>query len=219
MVAGAADEVVQASAFAAQDEDAIAGEVEVVVVGVRDAVIAGVETDDPEVVAFQLLEGTDKIDDAGDAQVFGGAGAGFDGHRAEGRGPAFGENDAVDTGSVGNAQQCTEVLRIFDAIESEDKATRAGMRGVGGKQVFDGEKLMGADKSDNALMRGRFGEEGELFAGLGTDADAGFTAEGEDTIETGVVAFASHEDVVETSAAGFERLLNGVHSVQNFHEG
>ncbi len=68
-------------------------------------------------------------------------------------------------------------------------------------------------------MGGGFGEKRELFAGFGTDADAGLTAEGDHAIEAGIVAFAGHQDVVEPPAAGFERLLDGVHSVQNFHEG
>ncbi len=108
-----------------------------------DAVVAGVEADDPEIVLLQFFEGANKIDDAGDAQVFGGAGAGFDGNRAEGRGSAFGENDAVDAGSVGNAEQRAEVLRIFNAVEREDEAARAGKARGRGEQVFDGEEFMG----------------------------------------------------------------------------
>jgi hypothetical protein len=43
MVAGAADQIVESSAFASEDKDAVAGVVELVVVGVA----AFVETDDP----------------------------------------------------------------------------------------------------------------------------------------------------------------------------
>ncbi len=49
MVAGAADEVVKACAFPAKDEDAVAGEVETVVVG-RSAAL--VQTDNPEILAL-----------------------------------------------------------------------------------------------------------------------------------------------------------------------
>ena len=51
MVAGAADEVVKTGALAAEDENAVAGEVELVVVGGA----AFVETDDPDVLLLQLL--------------------------------------------------------------------------------------------------------------------------------------------------------------------
>ena len=118
MVAGAADKIVEAGALAAEDEDEIAGEVELVVVGRA----AFVETDDPEIVVLEIFKGADKIDDAGDAKMLGGARAGFEGGGAEGSGAALGEDDAVDTGAIGNAEERTEVLRIFDTVEREDEA-------------------------------------------------------------------------------------------------
>ena len=78
MVAGFADQIVEAFALAAEDQDQIAGEVELVVVGGA----ALVETDDPEILLLELLKGADQIDDAGDAEVLGGSGAGLDGHGA-----------------------------------------------------------------------------------------------------------------------------------------
>ena len=57
--------------------------------------------------------------------MLGCAGAGFDGGGAEGSGAALGEEDAIDAGAIGNAEQSAEVLRIFNAIESEDE-TRGG---------------------------------------------------------------------------------------------
>ena len=123
MVAGAADQIVQTRAFAAEDDDEIAGEVELVVVGCA----ALVETDDPEIAVLELFEGADEIDDAGDAEVLGRAGAGFDGGGAEGSGAAFGEEDAVDAGAIGHAKKRAEILRIFNAIEGEDE-TSGGLR-------------------------------------------------------------------------------------------
>ncbi len=79
VVAGAADEIVEARTLAAEDKNAVAGEIELVVVGLA----AFVETDDPEVLALELFEGADEIDDTSDAQVLGGAGAGFDGDGAQ----------------------------------------------------------------------------------------------------------------------------------------
>ena len=78
MVAGAADEVVEAGAFATEDEDAVAGEVELVVVGLA----ALVETDDPDVALLEVFEGAHEVDDAGNAEVLGGAGACLDGDGA-----------------------------------------------------------------------------------------------------------------------------------------
>jgi hypothetical protein len=113
VVAGAADEIVQAGAFPAEDEDAVAAEVELVVVGSA----AFVEADDPDVLFFQFLQGADKVDDAGDAQMFGGSCAGFYGDGAQRRSSAFGEDYAVDAGAIGYAEKCSEILRIFDAVE------------------------------------------------------------------------------------------------------
>ncbi len=119
MVAGAADEIVKACAFATENDDEIAGEIELVVVG-RAAFI---ETDDPEIVALEIFKSADEVDDAGDAEMLGRAGAGFDGRGAEGSGTALGEEDAVDTGAIGNAKKSAEVLRVFDAVKGEDEAS------------------------------------------------------------------------------------------------
>ena len=81
VVAGAPDQIVQARAFASQHDHTVAGQVELIVVGCSSLV----ETDDPKVLPLELFEGTDKVDDAGNAQVLSRAGAGLHGHRAEGR--------------------------------------------------------------------------------------------------------------------------------------
>jgi hypothetical protein len=119
MVAGAADEIVEACAFAAKDNDEIAGEFELVVCGGA----ALVESDDPEIAALELFESANEIDDAGDAEVLGGSGAGFDGSGAKWSGAALGEEDAVDAGSIGDTKKSAEVLRIFNAIQCEQEAS------------------------------------------------------------------------------------------------
>ena len=101
VVAGAADEVVKASALAAEDDDEIAGEVEVVVVGLA----AFVESNDPEILLLEVFKRADEVDNASDAEVLGCTGTGFDGHGAERSGAALGEDDAVDTGAIGNAEK------------------------------------------------------------------------------------------------------------------
>jgi hypothetical protein len=136
VVAGAADEVVEASAFASEDEHAVAGEVELVVVSGA----ALVESDGPYISLFEVFEGADEVDDAGDAEMLGSAGAGFDGDGAERGGAALGEDDAVYAGAVGYAEQSAKVLRVFDAVEGEEQAAGACVcgGGVGSEQVFDG---------------------------------------------------------------------------------
>jgi hypothetical protein len=216
VIAGAADKIVKARALAAEDDNQVAGEVKPVVVDGT----ALVEADDPEVAALEVLEGADEIDDARDAQVLGGARAGFDGRRAQGRGAALGEEDAVDSGAIGNAEQSAEVLRIFDAIESEDEAGGGGVaRGGGGREeIFESEELLRADKSDDALVSGGVGGEGELLARLLKDADTGLAALGDEAVETIIPALAGDEDAIESAAAGLHSFLDRVQSVENFHK-
>ena len=211
MVAGAADEVVETGAFAAEDEDAVAGEVELVVVGGS----ALVEANDPDVLLLQILERADEVDDAGDAEMLGGAGAGFHGDGAEGRGAAFGEDDAVDAGSVGDAEKRSEILWIFDAVEREKQAR---LRRIGrGEEVFDGEQFLRTDEGDDALVGRGSGEVRELVARFLTYTDTGQFAIGNEAGEAFVVALGGDEDMIEAAATGLESFGNGVHAVENFH--
>ena len=95
---------------------------------------AFVETDDPEVAALEIFECADKVDDTGDAEMLGGSGAGFDGGGAEWSGAAFGEEDAVDTGAIGDAKKSAEVLRVFNAVEREEEASGGFAGGSGAKR-------------------------------------------------------------------------------------
>jgi len=76
----------QAWAFTAKDEDAVAGEVELVIV--RCATF--IEANDPDVLFLQFLQSSHKVDDTSDAEVFRSSGAGFDGDRAQRGGAALG---------------------------------------------------------------------------------------------------------------------------------
>jgi len=209
VVAGPADQFVEAVAFAAHDQGAVAGEVEVGIVGGA----AFVEADDPDVLAFEFFEGSDEVDDAGDAEVFLGSGGCFGGYGAQGCGTSFGHDDGVDAGAVGGAEERTEVLRVFDAVQGEDETRAAG----GFENIFDRQELLGSDDGDDALVGGGAGHVGEGFAGFGADADFEFFAEGDDGFEAVVAAFAGDEDVVEAAFAGFEGFFDWVHAVQSLH--
>jgi hypothetical protein len=218
VVAGAANEVVEAGALAAKDQDAVASEVELVVVGGP----ALVETDDPDVLLLKVFKSANEVDDAGDAEVFGGTGAGFDCNRADGSGAAFSEDYAVDACAIGHAEKRAEILRIFNAIEREEQATcawfvRFRICIIGFVEVFDGEELGRADESDYALVGGRLGELGQLLAGLVANANAGLAAEGDELVEPGILALVGDKDVVEAAAAGLDRFFNRMHAVENFH--
>ena len=213
VVAGAAHEVVQARALAAEDDDEITSEVELVVVGGA----ALIETGDPEVAALELFEGTNEIDDTRDAEVLGGSGAGLDCGGTERRGAALGEQHAVDAGAVGHAEKSTEILRIFDAVEGEDEA-RCG--GAGGRleEIFEDEEFLRTDEGDDTLVRGSFCGKSELVARLLEDTDACRAALSDEAFETGIAALAGDEDVVKAAAAGLQGFLDRMQAVENFHE-
>jgi len=214
VVAGATNKIVQASALAAEDDREIACEVELVVIGQASFV----ETDDPEVVALEFFESADEVDDAGDAKVLGCARAGFDDRGAEGCGAALGEDDTVNAGAVGDAEKCAEILRIFNAVEREDEAGCGRLARIGFEEVFDGEEFLRVDEGNDALVRGRFGGEGELLSGLLPNADSSLAALCDEALQAIVLALAGDEDVVKAAATGFESFLDRMQAVENFHE-
>jgi len=213
VIAGTADEIVQTSTFASEDEDAGPCEIELVVVGSA----ALVETDDPEIVLFELLEGAHEVDDADDAKMLGGSGAGFDGGGTERGGTALGEEDAVDARAVGDAQKGAEVLRVFDAVEGEKKAGSGRVPWRGREEVFEGEKFLWTDEGDDALMGGNAGKLGKLVARFLAHAHASLAAIGHQAGKAVVVTLAGDEHLIKAAAAGFERLLNRMEAVENIH--
>jgi len=148
VVAGAANQLVQARAFAAQHQHAVAGQVELVVVGSASFV----QADDPHILLFQVFQGTDQVDDAGNAEVFGCSSAGLDGDRADGRGAALGEDNAVHASAVGYAEQRAQVLRVFHAVEGQQQAAARRISCVRRVQILYGEEFLRANESDDALV-------------------------------------------------------------------
>jgi hypothetical protein len=181
---------VQAGAFAAEDEDTVAAEVVLGVVGGA----ALVESKDPDVILLHLLERPDQVGNAGDANVLGGSGGGFGYGCGDWGGAALGEDDAIDTGAVGGSEQGSEVMGVLNAVEGEEEPVMSGFGG--GQKVLDSEELTFADDGKHTLVGIGAGEAGELVPGFEGDADTGFSAEFDESFEPVVPAFASHADVV-----------------------
>ena len=214
MVAGAADEIVQTGALAAEDEDEIAGEVELVVVGCA----AFVETDDPEIVALEIFEGADEVDDAGDAQMLGGAGAGLDGDGAQRGGAALGEDDAVDAGAIGDAQKSAEILRIFNAIESEQEASGRGLLPDRARRDLRWREIPAGERA-----RRRPDGRGSWRRAVNCSRDSWRTRTPASRhwatrrSRRSILALAGDQNVIEAAAAGLESFLNRMQAVENFH--
>jgi hypothetical protein len=218
-VAVAAGEFVEAFAFAAEDEADVGGEV----AGVIILSAAFVEAEDPDVVLLEGLEGAIEVGNAGDADMLAGSGGGAGDGGVERGAAAVGQQDAVDSGSIGGAEERAEVVRVFNAVEGEQKQ---GLAGSGrGEQIFEGERGARADDGDGALMLIRLGEAGEGFARLSADGDfmsAGQLGEGLESrvgraASMTLGAFAGDSDIFHGTAAGAQSFFDGVEAVEHIH--
>jgi RNA polymerase sigma-70 factor, ECF subfamily len=213
VIAGAANQVVQARAFASEDDYSIRREIEAVVI----LGAALIEAHAPQVVFAELLERANHVDYAGEPQMLGRACRGFYRSRAERRGTAFRKQDAVHSGSFRAAQQSAEVLRVLDTVQGQHQARLRAF-----EEVFEVEKRAFADRGDDSLVRGGAREAGEGIPRLQASSDPGLAAEvenrGEAMIVSLLVAFAGEADVVEATRAGAQGLLDRVQAVQKFHD-
>lgn len=207
MIAGALYQVVQASAFAAHHEHAVACHIEAVVIGLA----ALIEADDPDVLLFQLLERTDKVHDTGDSQVFRCACARLHGNWTQRRGSPLGHDHAVDACSIGDAEQGSEVLRIFDAVEREEQSRLARIWRF--EEIFDGQQFFGADDRDNALMRGCSCKLGEMFAIFLPYAHAKLFAMSYKACEPIVVPFGGNQNMIEAPSSCLQRFSYRMHAI------
>jgi len=147
-----------------------------------------------------------------------GSSARFYGGRAEGRGAALCEKDAVDAGTIGDTKKSTEVLRVFNAVEGEEETSGGfGGGGQGLEEVLESEKFLRANKRDGALVSGGIGGECELLARPLKDANPCFAALGDEAVETFVVALSGDENVIEAAVPGPDSFRDRMQAVENFH--
>ena len=212
MIAGAADQIVQPGTLAPQNKHGIGPEIVVVVI--RGGAL--VQTDAPEVALLQHFKGANQIDHARQAEMLGSSRRGLDSDGAERGRPALGQQDSVDACSFGGAQQRAQVLRVFDAVESQHQAGFGAL-----EEVFHAEKLALPDHCDHSLVGGGARDLGEGVAGLGADRNARRSAEGHNLGQAAGIAlgeaFAGHANVVKLPGSGTQRLLDRVEAVDGFH--
>ena len=215
VVAGAADQIVEAGAFAAEDEDAVAGEVELVVVGWP-------RSSSPMTQRFWRLSSsrartrltTRAMRRCSAAPALALTATGLRG--AERRSVRMTPSTPAPSATRSRAPRF-----CGSSTPSRASSRRAapGWRSAV-EEVFDGEEFLRADEGDDALMGGGLGEQRQLLAGFLADADAGLAAERRPGVPGAVVvAFAGHQNVVKAALAGLERFLDRMQAVENFHEG
>lgn len=211
MVAGAPDEIVQSSAFAAKHKNTVTGQIEAVVVGFS----ALVETDNPDVLLLQFFKSANEIDNPRYAKMFDCAGTGFHGHGTQWRGAAFRHDNAIDTCTIGHAKQRSQVLRVFDTIESQQQTRPCGIGRF--EKVLDREHVFGMNIGHHALVRVRAGNLRQVLARFLADTNASITAIRHKAREAVVVALGGNQNVIEAALTGSQGFGDRVNAVEDFH--
>ena len=124
------------------------------------------------------------------------------------------------TGPIRNAKKRAKILRVFDAIESQQQASGlwvAGDRRNGLEEIFDRQKLLRTHHCNHTLMRGRSRKLRKLLARLLSNAHAGLATFGNQTRKAVILAFARDNNMIEAPPSGSESLLYRVEAIENFH--
>jgi hypothetical protein len=75
------------------------------------------------------------------------------------------------------------------------------------------------NQSHHTLVSGGLGQLRQLLARFLANVEAGLAAEGYQPLQAEIVAFASHENLIEAPPAGLDCLLDRMQPIQNFHRG
>ena len=212
MIAGAANQIVQPGAFASQHEHGIGPEIVAVVI--RRAAL--VEADAPEVALLEHFKGANQIDHAREAKMLGGSGRGLDGDGAQRGGTALGEQDAVDAGGFGGAQQRAQVLRVFDAVESQDQARFGAI-----EQVFHPEKPALPDHGNHSLVGSGAGQRVRASRGSVRTGTPAARQSAMISVRRRASPWVRRSRATQTwsnlPGSGTQRLLDRVEAVNGFH--
>jgi hypothetical protein len=87
------------------------------------------------------------------------------------------------------------------------------------EQIFDGQEFLRTDECDNALVRWCLCHQGKLVPALLPNPHTGFAALRNKPVKPCVMTLVGHDHVIEAAATGFQRFLNGMQAIQDFHEG
>ena len=154
---------------------------------------------------MQVGQGAGQVIDGAEQEMLDGAGRCLDGGRAE-RSLATGrEDDPVDPGRLGAAQQRPDVLRVLERIEDEDERRLAALLRPG-QDVAERGELPRFDDEGDALVAIEPGDRGQRPAFDLDDRDAQPRGV-EDELFEGVASL-RHDQEPERGPAGGEDLLD-----------
>lgn len=192
-------QVVQALSFSAHDDYSFSGPIHCIV----SHVAFFVESIDEVTVVLQRAQCVVDIHHLHHRQMFEGARGGFGDGLGKSRGAAFGDDYSVGAGGMGGADNCPEIVRIFDAIEDDEEFG-------GGRDVVQiGVLLFGAER-DDSLMRFHAGETIERAAVLKPYGGVSGAGEIDDFLQAVASGTAGDEDAFEGTpgAQGFDDGVN-----------
>jgi hypothetical protein len=143
--------------------------------------------------------------------MLGGPGRGF-GHRCgHGRRSPFRQNDAIDAGTIGSPEQRSEIVRVFDAVESKEEFVLTWL--AWRQQVLYPEEFALSNDGQHTLMRIRPSKSGELVPGLERHADTVCSAELDQPFQAIVSTLPGEADMVKLPGTGPDGLLDWVETV------
>jgi len=208
LVARLADERPEAPPLGAEDDADGAGVVE----RIPGFVPRAFGADKPEAPSLELVHGPDEVRHPGDEEVFEGPGRDrVDGPGEAGR-AALGEDEAVDPGPFGAADDGAQVLGVLDLVEEDDKGL-----GRPAQDLLERSIALGRDLGHDALVPRR-----DLVETAGRDENAG-DAPGlgltDDLTDPGVAFLFLDEDLVDALGRGLEGLEEGVDPDDPVHGG
>lgn len=207
-IAGSAGEVVQAGAFAPEDQHAACRQVVLVVVDLSPLI----EARAPEAGLLESAERADKVDDTRQPHMLRRTRRGLDGGSAQRRGTPLRRDHSIDARSLGAAQQRTKILRIFDAVQSQHQR----LLRQSANKVLQGQRPPLANDGHDSLVSIAARHPGQLDAVGIADANSGF-AESFDKRGKMAAAFPQGQNRLKMSCPRGQRFFNRMPPEQNVH--
>ncbi len=211
-VAVPAHQIVQALAFGSEHD----GAVHLVVDRIVGLLAALVQSDDPQIFPFQFFKRARDVGHLRDWKVFARARRHFRHCRRHCGRAALGNHHAIRPGSVGGAQDRSQIVRVFDSIEHDDQRMLAAARR---HDVIEIGILFCRSRGHEALMGGGAGDFVEFLARQNAHRNANLAALVDHAPQPDIFAFFRHADPFKVAAPRFERFRDRIDSVENIHVG
>ena len=109
---------------------------------------------------MEIAERPGQVVDRAQEEVLHGAGRGLDSGRAQWRLAVRREQDAMDPGRLGTAQEAADVVRVLEGVEDEDERRLAAFQ-RSGQDVVEARVAARLDDERDALMPIEAGQGGE----------------------------------------------------------